>query len=226
MSRGLLVMPFIGKWKFIDLFDTSRPRGHYDQLFAEKERLLDRVRDQDDRLAGFLPQLQNKALHLFPGEGIQRAERFVHQDHIRIIGEAAGKRDTLLHAAGKLVNRLFSKILQAHSLQQVLDLFPGLGFRFSGHVRPEGDVFLDGQPFEQGALLKDHAAFGARSRDGMVVQTHLTRSGRQEPGNYVEERCLATAGRSEDGDDFAFLDIKADIVERMDLPAARQREDH
>jgi hypothetical protein len=38
-----------------------------------------------------------------PGHRVERAERLVHEQHVRVLGEGAGQRDPLPHAAGQLV---------------------------------------------------------------------------------------------------------------------------
>ena len=74
-------------------------RRHDHQALAEEERLLDGMSDQDDGLAGLLPELEHEALHLLPRQRVKRAERLVHQDYVWVIGEASRQRDALLHAA-------------------------------------------------------------------------------------------------------------------------------
>ena len=42
------------------------------------------------------------ALHGGAGLGVQRGERLVHQQHLRLVGQHARDLDALLHAAGQL----------------------------------------------------------------------------------------------------------------------------
>src|SRR5438309_1935055 len=77
-------------------------RREDDHAVAEVHRLLDVVRDEDDGLAGALPQARQLFLHRLARLRVERAEGLVHQQHFGIEGEHARERDALLHAAGKL----------------------------------------------------------------------------------------------------------------------------
>src|SRR6185295_16726020 len=70
--------------------DPSRRRGHHDQLGREEERLLDAVRDEEEHLLRFPPQLEDQLLDLLARERIERAERLVHQHHFWVARESAG----------------------------------------------------------------------------------------------------------------------------------------
>jgi hypothetical protein len=95
---------------------------------------------------------------------------FVHQDQVRVVGQAPRQRNALLHAAGQLIDRFVAKVVQADDLQKMVDLFTCLGLRLAGHVGAEGDVLFNRQPFKQRALLEHHAAFGIRPPYLMAVQ--------------------------------------------------------
>ena len=67
---------------------------------GQEHRLLDAVGDKDDGLAAFAPDPQHFKIHLLPGQRIERAKRFIHQDQLGIVDEGARDRGALLHAAG------------------------------------------------------------------------------------------------------------------------------
>ena len=48
------------------------------------------------------PDFLDQPVHLLAGEGVERAERLVHQQHRRLVGRGAHQGGALLHAAGKL----------------------------------------------------------------------------------------------------------------------------
>ena len=52
----------------------------------------------------------NSRTHLVAGERIERRERLVHQQNVRIEQQRAGDGDALLHAAGEFINPLGGKI--------------------------------------------------------------------------------------------------------------------
>ncbi len=56
-------------------------------------------------LSGLAPDLQDQLLRLFARQRVEGAERFVHQQDLRIAGQGAGDADALLHPARQLVDR-------------------------------------------------------------------------------------------------------------------------
>ena len=59
------------------------------------------MRDQQDRAAVPLPQLTDQSLRLRPGQRVERAERLVEQQQIRLSHQRPGQRHALRLAAGK-----------------------------------------------------------------------------------------------------------------------------
>ena len=69
---------------------------------ADLDRLVDVVRDEDDRLAQLLLQAQELVLEPRAHDRVDRAERLVHQHQRRVRGERAREADALALAAGEL----------------------------------------------------------------------------------------------------------------------------
>lgn len=69
---------------------------------GELERLVDVVRDEDDRLVQFALQAQYFVLQLVTNHRVDGGERLVHQQDGRIGGERACHADALLFTAGEL----------------------------------------------------------------------------------------------------------------------------
>jgi hypothetical protein len=61
---------------------ARRPGGEDDDPAAEKHRLRDAMGDEQDRLAGLLPDAQQLEVHLLPGQCIEGTERLVHQHQL------------------------------------------------------------------------------------------------------------------------------------------------
>src|SRR5439155_11813916 len=71
----------------VDLYDLADPGGtgrHHDDAVGKLHRLLDIVRDEQDRLALGLPNSQQLAAHDEAGNRIERPERLVQKQHVRI----------------------------------------------------------------------------------------------------------------------------------------------
>ena len=90
----------IRKRQTVFLVNAARTRGHDQQALTQKQRFFYRVGNQEIVFPVF-SQLQHKTLHL-PGQRIERAEGFIHQDHVWIIGKAWAEH-ALLHPPRQLI---------------------------------------------------------------------------------------------------------------------------
>ena len=79
------------------------PAGEDDDAVGQIDRLVDLVGDEQHGLSGFRPDLQQLLLHRFAGLRVERCERLVHQQDLRVHDQRAREIDALLHAAGELV---------------------------------------------------------------------------------------------------------------------------
>ena len=85
-----------------DGLDAAGPRRHHRHAVGEIDRLLHVVGDEDHGLGRALPDAEQLGLHQAARLGVERAERLVHQQDLRVDGERARDRGALLHAAGEL----------------------------------------------------------------------------------------------------------------------------
>ena len=65
-------------------------------------------------------QAQDFVLQRLPRHGVERAERLVHQQHRRLLREAARDLHALLHAAGKLRRIVIGVIAEPDFFQEFL----------------------------------------------------------------------------------------------------------
>src|SRR5207249_10391194 len=84
--------------------NAARMRRKKQDAVAQARRFADIMRNKDNGLAPRFPDFLNVAVKLLTSERIEGRKRLVHKKHARIRRERSGKRDALLHAAGKLVN--------------------------------------------------------------------------------------------------------------------------
>ena len=110
-----------------DLHDPARSRGHHHHPVGEEHGLGDRVGDEHDGGLGLGADPDQLVLHPLPGHLVQRPERLVHQQQSRPLGQGAGDRHPLLHAAGQLVGIGAGELAQPDQLDQLAH--PGLGVR-------------------------------------------------------------------------------------------------
>ena len=123
--------------------------------------------DEGDGLAGLHPDLLDEEVHLVAGEGVERAERLVHQQDRRVDGEAADDRGALLHAAGQFARILVVEAGQPDAVEELVDplAIGPLAFQFEGKL----DVLLERPPRQQIRILEDHRDLRMRPGDGLAV---------------------------------------------------------
>src|SRR5437763_1590897 len=102
-----------------DLLDASGPSGEHGHPVAQVDRLLDVVGDEERSLARPRPDLEQLQLHELAGLGVERGERLVQQQHLRIRCQGAGQVDPLLHPAGQLGRIGLLKPVQSDQLDEL-----------------------------------------------------------------------------------------------------------
>ena len=98
--------------------DAPGAAREQDDALAEAGGLAHVVGDEDDRASGRAPDPLELLVQEVAGDGVERGERLVHEEHGPVLGEGAGERDALTHAAGELVRTLLRGIREVHGVQQ------------------------------------------------------------------------------------------------------------
>lgn len=153
--------------------------------------------------------LSSRSRISFGRHRIEVPGRFVGEDELRRVDEAAGNAGPLLLSAGKLCRTVIEALPQADQFGQ----FAHAAVVFGGDVAPigerRGDILEDRQLGDQIVCLEDEAdPFGPNRRQGIVVQFRdvvgadpVFPVGRLvQAAEQVQERTLAGTGRSHDGD--------------------------
>ncbi len=93
------------------------------------------------------------------GEGVERAERLVHQHDARLCGERARHADALALAAGKFVRQAVAilRAVEPHQIEQFVDPRGNLGGRRAEKLWRDADIAGDGEMRKQPAAL-EHVA--------------------------------------------------------------------
>ena len=93
-----------------------------DDAIGQLERFFLIVRDEHARQVNLVVQPPQPAAQLLPHLGVERAERLVEQQHLRLDGERARERDALPLAARELRRIAVAEVVELHELQQVVHL--------------------------------------------------------------------------------------------------------
>ena len=193
--------------------DRSRPVGHHDDAVGQVDRLLDAVGDEQDRLFELGPQAQQFVLQVAPGERVERAEGFVHQQDRRIERQHARDRHPLAHAAGQVLRVAGAKVGQRQQLEQVVHPAVDLRSAHALDLEAEADVLLDRHPGKQRVFLEHHAALRPRPGDRAAVDQDRARGRWREAGHRIEQGRLAAAGRAEQAGELPARDLQVDVLQ-------------
>ena len=122
--------------------------------------------DEHDRLRDLALDAEELVLQPGPGDGVDRAERLVHQQHRRVGGERAGDADALALPAGELrgVAAAVRARVEADQLEQLVDARLGRVAAPAEQVGDGRDVRADRLVREQPDLL-DHVAHAPAQLD-------------------------------------------------------------
>ena len=69
-------------------------------------------------------------------------------------------------------------------------------------------------------MLEHHGDAGDRLGHALLADQHLAGVERQQAVDAAQKRCLAAAGRADDGDDLAFADVEVDVAENFERAVA------
>src|SRR5690606_7159885 len=128
-----------------------------DDAVAQPQRLLNVMGDENDGLVQTLLQFQQLILHVVADQGVERRERLVHEQHVRVDGQGTGQPHALPHSAGQFIGKVRTVVGQAHAFDPLRCGFMGLRPGISSHSQPEGHVVEDIHMGHETEGLKDHA---------------------------------------------------------------------
>ena len=87
----------------------------------EADGLAHVVGDEDDRLAGLLPDPVQVVVELIARDGVEGGERLIHEQQLELLGERAGQRTALAHAARELMRPVIGEVDQPDHGEQAVD---------------------------------------------------------------------------------------------------------
>src|SRR5690606_26461205 len=147
---------------------------------------------------------------------VERAERLIHQQNARLVGERASDGDALLHAARELRRVSVREVLEAHDLEPLHRGLLGFVARSALHARAEHHGLLHREPRKERVALEHHAAVCAGAEHWLAVELHLAARWVIEPGQDSDQRGLAATRGADDADELAAVYLEADAIERRD----------
>ena len=190
---------------------------HHRDPVAHRERLLLVVGDVHEGDAHLAVQRGQLALERLAQLGVERAERFVEQQHPRLQDERAGEGDPLLLAARQLVGPALRQGGELHELERRPDAGPTGGLVPVAEAEPERHVVPHRHVGEQRVALEDgvdRALLGRHVGDVATVDPDLARRRALEPTDHPQGGRLAAARRTQQRVELARGDLDVDAIDR------------
>ena len=200
----------------VELLDASLV--HDRDAIGDAHRLVLVVGDEDGGEAELTLQSLDLDLHVQAQSFVQRAERLVEQQHGGLDGERAGHGDALLLASGELARKAITELGEAHDLEELVHRLPDLRALNAARLQAIRDVVGHRHVREERVALEDDpdvAEVGRQVIDGLAVDPNRPRALPHEPGHHAQQRCLAAAGRADNGNDLPLADIEFDAAEDL-----------
>jgi hypothetical protein len=204
---------FVHEWRdrpFIDilgrpgLLDAAAVHDH--DAIRHLQGFLLIMGDEDGCHMDLGVKIAQPAPQLLAHLGIERAERFVEQQHARLDRERPGEGDPLTLSAGELAWIALRDPAELNKIEQPLDARANLRLGqaiFAGtRAQAESDVFKHGHVAEQRIVLEhetDMALADAAGEGILAVELNFALVRPIEAGDDAQQRGLAGARGSEQG---------------------------
>ena len=192
-------------------------------LVRDLHRLLLVVRDEDRRHVHDVVELPQPLAELGADARVERAERLVEEQHLRLRREGAREAHALALAPGELRRIAVAQALELDEVQELVDALADLVLRPLPHLQAERDVVAHGHVLEGGVVLEDEPDVPLLRRErGRVLsgEEDLARVRGLEPGDDPEQRRLPGAARPEERRQRPALDVERHVVDRDEVAEA------
>jgi hypothetical protein len=193
----------------------NSPRVHHGDPLPDHQRLDLVVRHVHNRPSQIALQPHQLGPHPHPQAGIQIAERFIQQQHVRVTDQRSSDRDPLLLAARQLGRLPLQQVLDAQQFRDLVHAALRLLTRGTPHLTSECQVAANASVGIQGQVLEDHrdlSVLGRQVFDVTRSDTNPTAVGRLESRNHSQGGRLAAARRSDQDQQFLIRDHQIDLV--------------
>ena len=192
--------------------------GHDGDPIADRQCLVLVVGHAHRRQADPFDDLAQFHLHGTAQLGIERVERFVHQQHLGVQNQRTGKRDALLLTAGQRLWKAIAEARQRNHVQRFGDTGLHRLAVHATHRQTVGNVFGHGHVREQRVVLEHEADVAAvRGERGHITasQANLAALRCLEAGNATQQGRFSAAGSAQKRDHLTRLDRQGTIAQHM-----------
>src|SRR4029077_2779200 len=174
---------------------ATRAVADHDHSVGQKRRFAKIVRHQHSGKALLDPELLHDAPQSFARERIERAERLIENQELRLMYDCAAEIGALLHSAGKLPWEPAAELSKTHRGQQLFSLRGILSavpadepFMGLHDLKREHNVVESRAPRHESRVLKGHADAANRAEYPLVADMDFAGGGLQQPGDELQQR--------------------------------------
>jgi hypothetical protein len=173
------------------------------------------TRDHDERDPDLLLQLGQLEAHGLAQFGVERRERLVEQQDLRLFHQRPRERNTLALAARQLIRHARGKVSELYEVERFLHAPVPFRLRHAFDLETVGDVVGDRHMRKDGIGLEHHVHRALVGRDVshvLAVDQDPALGRHLEAGQHAQQCRLAAARWPEQGEELSRLDVEADIV--------------
>ena len=148
--------------------------------------------------------------------GVQVGQRLVHEEDLRLTHDRAAHRDTLALTTGEGLRLAVQVLGEVEDLRGLLDLLPDLRLVDAGDLEREAHVVGDGHVRVQRVVLEHHGdvpVLRRQVRDVAVADADGAAVDVLQPREHAERGGLAAAGRTDQDEELAVLDVDVEPVD-------------
>ena len=120
-----------------------------------------------------------------PGLGVERTQRLVHQDQLRIVNQRANDIGPLAHPARQFVGIVVLESVQSDLRDQIARSLPSLTLLQTSDLQRDLDIFNQGAPREEIVFLRDVTDLCRYAVDSIAAKKNTTGAGTEQPHDQI-----------------------------------------
>jgi hypothetical protein len=149
------------------------------------------------------------------GDGVESAERLVHQKRAWVVDKRPADGGALAHAARELTRQRVGELLELRHLEELESAGPVLLQRFPEQLDGKQDVVEDRAPGQQDGALKHDADIRSRAGHGRPGEHDLAGGRGSKTGDHHQKRALAASARAEQTHELAVGNVEGDVPDGL-----------
>ena len=197
--------------------DAGRLVGQHQHIFAQINRFLNVMGNENHSSTQLLPQFNQFVLQAESQFYIQLSVWLIHQQNIRLYSKGSGNDHPLKHTSGKFYRVVILVLGQSDHFQNFRNLTVNHIFGFTLHLQAKGNIFFDCQPGHGGVFLKNIRDIVFLGIYFLSIDQNLAGGQFVQTCNAVQKGGFSASGGSDDTEKFTAMHIKGNIVQNLQV---------